>query len=210
MRKKCVDLAGPLPEPPLLSIVGEQVALGPLRRELLPLYVKWAGDFDVARTLSGWFQPLTHETGEAWYDWANKADDVLFTVHERGANQPIGVTLLRKIDPARGTAMLTLWIGEKECWGQGFGTEATLLMLDYGFTALGLHNIMLQVADCNSRGVRAYRRAGFREIGRRRQAWRLGHRAYDVILMDCLATEFQSPVLRRLLSPVSPGEEVLP
>jgi hypothetical protein len=31
-----------------------------------------------------------------------------------------------------------------------------------------------------------------------------------VILMDCLATEFQSPVLRRLLSPVSPGEEVLP
>jgi RimJ/RimL family protein N-acetyltransferase len=106
--------------------------------------------------------------------------------------------------------MLTLWIGEKECWGQGFGTEATMLMLDYGFTALGLHNIMLQVAECNPRGVGAYRRAGFREIGRRREAWRLGDQVCDLLLMDCLSAEFRSPVLRQLLLPGAAGEEVLP
>jgi RimJ/RimL family protein N-acetyltransferase len=64
-------------------------------------------------------------------------------------------------------------------------------MLDYGFTALGLHSIMLTVFSNNERGLRAYKRAGFRECGRRREAWRLGNRAYDVIYMDCLATEFQ-------------------
>jgi diamine N-acetyltransferase len=200
----------PGPGPPLLSITGDRVALGPLRRDLLPLYVKWAGDFEVGRTLSGRFQPLTRETGAAWYQWASQAEDVLFTLYERDAARPIGVTMLKQIDHARRTAMLTLWIGEKERWGQGFGTEATILMLDYGFTALGLHNIMLQVADCDPRGLRAYRRAGFREIGRRRESWRLGDQAYDLILMDCLATEFRSPGLRELLSPAPAGAEVLP
>jgi RimJ/RimL family protein N-acetyltransferase len=81
------------------------------------------------------------------------------------------------------------------CWGQGYGTEATLLMLSYAFTALSLHNVMLRVRRSNERGIRAYTRAGFREIGSRREAHRLGGRADDVIFMDYLASEFRGPAL---------------
>ena len=90
-------------------------------------------------------------------------------------------------------------IGEKECWGKGYGAETTALMLDYGFNALGLHNIMLSVFSHNERGQRAYRRAGFREIGRRREALRRGGQTYDLVYMDCLASEFRGRVLERLL-----------
>lgn len=90
-------------------------------------------------------------------------------------------------------------MSEKECWGKGYGTEVAELMLDYGFGGLSLHNIMLRVYSDNERGIRAYTRAGFREIGRRREAHRLGGRAYDVVYMDCLASEFRSPVQHRLL-----------
>ena len=89
-------------------------------------------------------------------------------------------------------------IGEKDCWDQGYGTEATRLILDYAFNVLGLHNIRLSVYDFNPRGVRAYEKAGFKVIGRRRQALRLGHERHDMIIMDALATEFESPVLQRL------------
>ncbi len=81
--------------------------------------------------------------------------------------------------------------------GKGYGTESTRLMLDYGFNALGLHNIMLEVYSNNERGIHAYRRAGFREIGRRREVFERGGRLHDVVYMDCLATEFESPFLRR-------------
>jgi RimJ/RimL family protein N-acetyltransferase len=91
-------------------------------------------------------------------------------------------------------------IGEKECWGKGYGTETTTLMLDYGFTLLGLHNICLSVFSFNERGIRAYTRAGFREIGRRREAICLAGRAHDIVFMDCLASEFQSPALARVIS----------
>ena len=74
-------------------------------------------------------------------------------------------------------------------------------MLDYAFTALGLHSIMLTVYAFNLAGRRAYEKAGFREVGRRRQGHRLGGHHWDEIIMDCLASEFTCPVLSRVFVP---------
>jgi diamine N-acetyltransferase len=173
---------------PVINITGEKVALGPIRRDLLPLYQRWMNDFEVTRTLGARLRPLTHEAEEAWYDEASKKD-ILFTLYERATMRPIGNTGLHDIDHFHRGAEFGLLIGEKECWGKGYGTEATRLMLDYGFNALGLHNIVLTVFSFNERGLRAYTRAGFREIGRRREAFRLGGEPHDVVYMDCLSSE---------------------
>lgn len=186
---------------PLINIVGDKVALGPRRRDLLPLYLQWINDFEVTRTLALGIQPVTWEAEEVWHERTSKGerDVVAFTVYERRTMRPIGNTDLRNIDHLHRTAEFGIMLGEKDCWGKGYGTETAALMLDYGFTGLGLHNIMLRVFTFNQRGVRAYTRAGFRVIGHRREAHRFGAHAYDVIYMDCLSTEFHSPVLRRLL-----------
>jgi RimJ/RimL family protein N-acetyltransferase len=187
-------------EQPIISIWGETVALGPLRRDLLGLYLQWINDFEVIRTLGAPLRPMTWEAEEAWYQRASKGEgDVVFVIYERATMRPIGSTGLHDIDYRHQTAEFGLLIGEKDCWGQGYGTEVTRLMLDYGFTALGLHNIMLCVHSYNERGLRAYKRAGFRVIGRRREAHRLAGKAYDIVLMDCLSSEFESPRLRELL-----------
>jgi RimJ/RimL family protein N-acetyltransferase len=185
---------------PILNIVGEKVALGPDRRDLLALYQRWLNDFEVTRTLATGLRPLTFEAEEAWYEGIVKSErDVVFTVYERASMRPIGVTGLHGVDYLTRTAEFGMMLGEKDCWGQGYGTEVTILMLDYAFTGLGLHNVMLRVHSYNERAIRAYKRAGYREIGRRRQAHRLGGRAYDVVYMDCLATDFESRVLGHLL-----------
>jgi RimJ/RimL family protein N-acetyltransferase len=77
-------------------------------------------------------------------------------------------------------------------------------MLDYAFTALGLNNVMLQVFAYNLAGQRAYRKAGFREFGRQREARWFAGRRWDVIFMDCIASEFDSPVLGRVFVPDEP------
>ena len=196
------EAAGPLHEGPIINITGDKVALGPHRRELLPLYQRWINDFEVTRTLSVGLRPTTWEAEQAWYERASKSEqDVVFTIYERATMRPIGGTGLHDIHDRSRTAEFGILIGEKECWGKGYGTETTILMLDYGFHALGLHNILLTAASFNERGIRAYTRAGFRVIGRRRQAWPLGGDTYDLVLMDCLATEFRSPLLHGLLAP---------
>ncbi len=187
---------------PIINIQGQKVALGPHRRDLIPTYLRWINDFEVTRTLAMGMAPHTREAEETWYDsLARREKQVIFTVYERATMRPIGATALNDIDHHHRTAEFGLLIGEKDCWGKGYGTETARLMLDYGFTALGLHCITLRSYSYNQRGIRAYARAGFRDAGRLREAHRLGGRAYDVILMDCLATEFRSPVLHLLLPP---------
>jgi RimJ/RimL family protein N-acetyltransferase len=185
----------------IVNIVGEKVALGPFDSEWLPLYLRWINDFDVTRTYLPDLQPTTRERREDWYGRVSRGDPrtVDFTIYERVEMRAIGYATLEGIDHHQRTATYGLLIGEKDCWGKGYGTETTRLVLDYAFTVLDLHNVLLTAYAHNERGVRAYARAGFREIGRRREAHRLGGRAHDVIYMDCLATEFRSPVLARLL-----------
>lgn len=77
-------------------------------------------------------------------------------------------------------------------------------MLDYAFTALGLHSVMLTAYEYNLVGWRAHEKAGFREFGRRRQSHWMGGRYWDEIYMDCLATEVASPVLDRVFVPDTP------
>jgi RimJ/RimL family protein N-acetyltransferase len=189
---KPMATAEPGVEQPIITIAGEKVAFGPLRRDLLPLYDRWFNDSEVGLHYFAQVRPHTREEREAWYERLAKGEPntAQFLIYERATLRPIGKTHLDEIDHFNRTAAFGIIIGEKDCWGKGYGTETTRLMLDYGFTLLGLHNIMLTVDAHNERATRAYRRAGFREIGRRREARRRGNRVDDEIYMDCLATEF--------------------
>lgn len=188
---------------PVVNFGGELVVLGPARRDLLPLYLRWANDFEVTRTTGASARIMTLEAEQAWLDRmsGDGEHDVLFTIYLRDGQRPIGMTGLHGIDTRNRNAEFGIMIGEKDCWGRGYGTEATSLALDYGFSVLGLHNIMLRVFASHQRAIRAYARAGFKEVGRRRQARWLAGQFEDVVWMDCLASEFESPVLRALLRP---------
>ena len=183
--------------PMILNVVGDLVALGPARRDLVPLYQRWINDFATLRTLAIMPAPMTLEAETAWYDTRNQGG-VIFTIYERSSGRPIGNTDLREIDYRNRSASFGIAIGESECRGKGFGTEATRLMLDVAFTAFGLHSVLLTTYEFNLASYHAYRKAGFKEIGRRRECRWMGGRLWDEILMDCLATEFESPVLGKI------------
>lgn len=189
---------------PIYVVEGELVALGPLEPGMIPLWQRWLNDLDVTRTL-GALSVGVHprESQERAYDRAVHTEgDVSFAIYARADQRPIGSTSLREISFRTSTATFSIFIGERSCWDRGFGTEATRLVLDFAFHALGLHNVLLTVYDNNPRGVRAYEKAGFRVIGRRREAYKLGQERYDVVYMDALASDFESPVLaRRLYAP---------
>jgi RimJ/RimL family protein N-acetyltransferase len=203
--ERAVDRADDLVAP-TVNILGERVALGPLRRELLPQYGRWFNDFHVSRTYGAYPGPHTAEDVARWYEGhAASEPSILFTVYRREGWRPIGFAGLDPVNLRHpGTAIFTILIGERAEQGKGYGTESTRLVLDYAFTALGLHNVMLRVDEFNVAGIRAYRKAGFREFGRRRQVLWLDGRLWDSIYMDCLAHEFTSPVLGRILVPDQP------
>ena len=55
-------------EQPIVNITGQSVALGPLRRDLIPTYERWFNDFGTARTQGDLPGPRTTERATAWYE----------------------------------------------------------------------------------------------------------------------------------------------
>lgn len=189
---------------PIVTIVGEKVALGPMHRDLLPLMARWANDLAARRNI-GVPLPRTLDQQIARYERdVTAADEVDFAIYERATWRCVGTVGLFGIAYRNGRADFGILIGAPAARGRGYGTEATRLMLDYAFTALGLRNVGLTVAEWNIAGRRAYARAGFKEYGRRRSCWWMGGRWWDEIHMDALATEFVSPVLGAILPPHMP------
>lgn len=192
-------------EEPITNIRGEKAALGPLEKKLLPEYRRWINDFGTTRTLDMPPRPMTVEQEENWYQTnANSQSSIIFTIYALPELAPVGSAGLNNIDYRNRSASFGIVIGEAGYRGRGIGTETTTLILDYAFTALGLHNVTLSVYEFNRAGLRAYEKAGFREIGRRRECRTMGGKVWDEIYMDALSTEFESPVLGGILVPDEP------
>jgi len=187
---------------PQVIIEGTRVALGPVREDLAPVYASWVNDPEVRRGLA---TTAVYSIG-AEEDWARRTaeeaakhnpEKVAFTIYDRSDLEPVGSCSLFDIDWRFRRAELGILLGARR--GQGLGTEATILTLDWAFTVMGLHNVLLGVFAWNAPAIRAYEKAGFREIGRRRGAAETMGRRFDEVLMDAVADEFQSPVLGALV-----------
>lgn len=68
---------------------------------------------------------------------------------------------IQLIDVMNNSAEFHLFIGETSYWGKGFGKEATALIIDYGFTILGLTSIRLDVHTENFWAQNVYKKMGF-------------------------------------------------
>jgi RimJ/RimL family protein N-acetyltransferase len=190
--------------PPIINVVGDRVALGPVRRDLLATYYRWINDFTATRNLLVAARPMSLEQETTWFEHvASDEKNPSFTIYDRQTWQPIGNTGL-DVDHTNRSAVFGILIGEISFRGRGYGTETTRLMLDYAFTGLGLNNVMLTVFEYNLAGRRAYEKAGFREFGRRRQSRQMGGRLWDEIYMDCIAADFTGTVLNTIFAPDEP------
>ena len=115
------------------NIVGQKVALGPLKRELLGLYQRFMNDWPAAMWLGRTPMPITAEAELAWFERLVKSEtDVAFTVYEKATGKPIGNAGLHGIQPINRNAEYGIALLEKECRGKGYGTETTRLVVDYG------------------------------------------------------------------------------
>jgi RimJ/RimL family protein N-acetyltransferase len=70
--------------------------------------------------------------------------------------------------------------------GRGLGTDAVKLTLRWAFEVLSLNSVGLAAIDLGQ-GTRCWEDAGFKHVGRRRQAVLAAGRLRDEVLMDVLA-----------------------
>ena len=106
-------------------------------------------------------------------------------------NRHIGNCGLEGTDPTNRNACFGIFIGEPDARCQGYGTEATKLLLEYGFQELNLHRIYLTVFSFNDRARRSYEKAGFVLEGTRREDYYRHGRYHGTHVMGILKSEWE-------------------
>ncbi|WP_224545310.1 GNAT family N-acetyltransferase [Mesorhizobium sp. CA16] len=101
----------------------------------------------------------------------------------------VGHVRLHSIDWHDKRAALAIGIDDQAYLGKGYGAEAIRLVLGYAF-GLGLHRVFLRVLSSNSRAIACYRKCGFVEEGREREAALVSGAWQDDIIMGLLDREF--------------------
>lgn len=84
---------------------------------------------------------------------------------------------------------LTYWLG-RDYWNQGYGTEAVMALVEYGFNSLKLHRIYAPHFHTNPASGRVLQKVGMTHEGRLREHYlRFGQRV-DVELYGMVRQEF--------------------
>ncbi len=169
------------------KLVGENIYLSPINLEDYEKYTEWINDLDISLKLGNAHQIYTLQKEQ---EILEDISENSFAIILKENDKLIGNCGLIDVEQVTRKAELGIFIGEKEYWNMGYGTEAITLLLDYGFNLLNLHNIMLEVFAFNKRAIECYKKIGFKEIGRRREAREIAGKKYDEVFMDFLATEF--------------------
>ncbi len=175
------------------KIVGERVYLSPVNPEDNEKYVEWLNNLELSLNLTMATKVISLSQEKEILENMSK-EGYNFAIVESENDQLIGNCGLMDVDFIHGTAELGIFIGDSEYWNNGYGTETINLILDYGFNILNLNNIMLKVHSFNKRALKCYEKCGFKEIGKRRNAFIVGDNKYDDIFMDILADEFEGSI----------------
>ena len=170
------------------KMVGKKCYLSPIDENDAEKFTEWLNDLEVTVNLQLYQCVITVETEKTFL--SNLSKDHNFSIIDMKTNELIGNCGFLGIDNLNQTAEAGIFIGNKEYWNKGYGTEALILLMDYGFKALNLYNIELRVYGYNGRAIKSYEKAGFKQIGVRRKALYRNMERHNIIFMDILVDEF--------------------
>ncbi len=146
---------------------------------------------EYVRMMGGDFErmpPLTPEEVDAWYD-RMAAEPCCWAIDNK--RQCIGTARLHSFDSAHRRARYAIGIFNAAAWGLGLGTEATRLVVGYGFQTLELHRIDLRVLAYNERAIASYKKCGFVVEGVERESALVAGEWHDDVMMSVLAQEYR-------------------
>ncbi|HEV2108249.1 MAG TPA: GNAT family N-acetyltransferase [Thermomicrobiales bacterium] len=148
--------------------IGERVVLRRHVAENRSAFQRWYADAEIARLLRHDLEPLTAAQSRSYFDsliLPLSARGMCWAIHEANGDRLVGSSALTDVIRTTGSALFRILIGERACWGQGYGTEATRLVVAEAFSTLDLKQVRLEVFRHNERALASYRRVGFREVG---------------------------------------------
>lgn len=129
---------------------------------------KYASDTDVSRFIGWRLMNDVDETREYIEEMMKReaaGTHIYASIVLRTTQEIIGTAMIFNFDNEAKHAEIG-YVFHKDHWGQGYGTQAVILMNDFAFESLKLHKLHARVVDRNIGSIRVLERNGFELEGR--------------------------------------------
>jgi RimJ/RimL family protein N-acetyltransferase len=174
-----------------MTLQGERVHLRAVAPSDAERLWRWHNDPQVMRWMHAPYPTSLDEVEKELAQRPANSHASLTLMIENASARTVGIIALRGAEPESGSAELDIYLGEKDCWGQGLATDAMRTLCRFGFERMNLHRVELCVADGNDAARHLYEKLGFVTEGRKREVYFREGAWCDEWLMSLLRGELR-------------------
>lgn len=167
---------------------GKKVTLRPHSEKDIPWLMKWVNDQEIRKFIAR-SMPASEKNERDWLDRINKSENDLVALMIQFKGVPIGNIGL-DINWIERIGTVGILIGEKEYWGKGLGTDASMALIEYAFNTLNLRKIEWMAKAFNKRSIACALGCGFKVEGRLREEYFDEGRYWDQIVCGMFRREW--------------------
>jgi RimJ/RimL family protein N-acetyltransferase len=177
-----------------------KVQLLPVTREDVSRIQQWLEDPEVAESWFGRYsygdpahlgyhpREMEHASEEVWNLVFNNPEHRIYSIYTQ-EGQHIGEVHIAE-EQSLGDGQLSVLIGRKDMWHQGYGTAAMSAALDMAFNQHGLYRVWVDIPEYNVPARLMCEHLGFVHEGTLRKSRPHEGSRFNSVVMGMLATEY--------------------
>jgi RimJ/RimL family protein N-acetyltransferase len=177
-----------------MQLENSLVRLRRYRKSDVPVVLELVNDAEIRECLMpGIALPYSLEEEDKWFETHAKEPKVKFSfaIERKSDNAYLGGCGWNDIDWKNRRAVVGIFLAREYC-GQGLGTSAMSVLVDFLFKEMNINKVALHVYSFNKRAIRSYEKLGFKTEGvRRAELFRKGE-FHDIVDMGLLSSEWEA------------------
>jgi RimJ/RimL family protein N-acetyltransferase len=181
---------------PARLLVGKRVRLAALNGDDVPIIARWYHNSTLLRLFDAVAAcPLSEaEIAERLEKWHHDENGFYFAIRpvDESEDDLLGLIELDGVLWPHGVCGMSIAIGDRANWGQGYGYEAGELALGFAFNELNLHRVTATVFSYNERSLALVEKLGFRREGTFREFLQRDGERHDMLLYGLLRPEWEA------------------
>lgn len=170
-------------------IRGKSIILTPLKKKHLEFLRQLRNDPQTNIFLTN-VLPINQHLQEQWFKTISLDKTKMYFAIENNKNQFLGVVRCDEYDKVNRSIRVGMDIIPKHR-RKGLATATYQILFQYLFLNLGLNRLWLLVASFNKPAIALYKKLGFKQEGKQRQAIFRNGKFNDYLMMSLIQSEYQ-------------------
>jgi RimJ/RimL family protein N-acetyltransferase len=178
---------------------GKDIRFGPIDHEKDPeIESKWTHDSEFMRMMEiNPARPMSAAIIKKQYEKLEKQIEesknmYYFAIRAKGDDRLIGKAAVQWIEWTNGNGWIQLGIGSAEDRHKGYGSQALSMLTRFAFAELNLFRVSARIPEYNEAAIALFKKFGFVEEVRRRQAIDRDGRRWDLFVFGLLNSDWQN------------------